>query len=84
MHRLTMVREIGEVKEKVVLRELIAESRLMVRNLSSVGGIRQMVQIPLSLFKQATKKKRLNRFGIGETEGEMQNPPGPSHQDRQP
>jgi len=82
IHRLGMVRELGEVKEKVVVREFLSESRMMVRNLSSVGGLRQMVQIPLSLFRQATKKKRPPQSGPGENIKEMEDAAGPSEPDR--
>jgi MFS family permease len=57
IRRLAMVREVGEVKEKVIVRELISESRELVRNLSTAGGIRQIVYVPLTLFKHVTKRK---------------------------
>jgi len=58
IHRLGAVREAGEVEEEVVVRELVAESRELVRNLSTAGGIRQMVQLPVSLFRQLTGKQK--------------------------
>jgi hypothetical protein len=56
IHRLATVQEIGAVEEKVLVRELIAESRGLVRNLSTVGGIRHMVQLPVALFKHVTRR----------------------------
>jgi MFS family permease len=56
LHRLALVKEVGEVKERIVIRELIAESWMRLRNLSTASGLRQMVQIPLLLFKQLAGK----------------------------
>ncbi|HUW18003.1 MAG TPA: MFS transporter [Sedimentisphaerales bacterium] len=51
LHRLAMVRESGEVEEKIVVRELFAEVRSQVRILSSVEGLRQMVSFPFSVLR---------------------------------
>lgn len=57
IHRLILVKEVGEVKEKIVLNELMLEMRRGMRNLSTVGGLRQMLLIPLSLIKNSKKEK---------------------------
>ena len=44
IHRLAMVKEAGEVEDRIIIQELICEVRRPLRNLSSVGGLRQMVQ----------------------------------------
>ena len=49
IHRLTRVKEIGEVEEEIVVRELITQVRQDMRNLSTVGGLRQMVTFPVSI-----------------------------------
>jgi MFS family permease len=51
IHRLTMVKELGEVKEKVVVSELIAETKREMRNLSSIGGLGQTILFPFSILK---------------------------------
>jgi MFS family permease len=51
IHRLTKVREIGEVEEKIVIQELTSEIRRPLRNLSTVGGLRQMIHFPLSIVR---------------------------------
>ncbi|MFC1604607.1 MFS transporter [Planctomycetota bacterium] len=51
LHRLSMVKEEGEVGEKVVTQELVAEVRSQVRILSSVEGLRQMVSFPFSVIR---------------------------------
>ncbi|MBN2455347.1 MAG: MFS transporter [Sedimentisphaerales bacterium] len=63
LHRLAMVKEAGEVEERIVVNELFTEVRAQVRTLSSVEGLRQMVSFPLSLVKDLTVKKRTNRNG---------------------
>jgi MFS family permease len=49
IHRLTRIKEIGHVEEKIVVRELITQVRRDMRNLSTVGGLRQMVNFPISV-----------------------------------
>jgi len=56
IHRLTRVKEVGEVEEKIVVSELISEVRNEIRNLSTANGIRQMVSFPLSIVKGAMEK----------------------------
>ncbi len=75
IHRLATVREVGEVEEKILVRELIAESRTMVRSLSTAGGIRQMVLFPIFIFKQLTKKRQPLREGNDEAISEENSTP---------
>ncbi|UCC22470.1 MAG: MFS transporter, partial [Planctomycetota bacterium] len=51
LHRLAMVREMGEVEEKIVIDELFAEVKGQVRTLSSVEGLRQMVSFPFAMVR---------------------------------
>ncbi len=54
LHRLSMIKEKGEVEEKIVAQELYAEVRTQVRTLSSVEGIKQMVSFPFSMLRDIT------------------------------
>lgn len=56
LHRLAMVKEAGEVEEKIVAQELVAEMRSQVRILSSVEGLRQMVSFPFSIVRNMAVK----------------------------
>ena len=56
LHRLTMVKEAGEVEEKIVAQELMAEVRSQARILSSVEGVRQMVSFPFSIVRNLAAK----------------------------
>jgi len=57
LHRLAMVKEAGEVEEKVVVSELFTEVKSQVRTLSSVEGLRQMVSFPFSIVRGLGVKK---------------------------
>ncbi len=57
LHRLAMVKEAGEVEEKVVVSELFSEVRGQVRTLSSVEGLRQMISFPFSIVRSLGAKK---------------------------
>lgn len=56
LHRLAMIKEAGEVEEKVVMNELFAEVSGQVRTLSSVEGLRQMISFPFSIVRSLTTK----------------------------
>lgn len=58
LHRLSMVKEAGEVEEKVVAQELVAEVRSQVRILSSVEGLRQMVSFPFSIIRSISVRTK--------------------------
>lgn len=47
---LNKVKEAGEVKEKIVLSHLLAETRGVLRNLSTIGGLRQLFQLSFLTF----------------------------------
>jgi len=56
IHRLAMVKEVGEVKERIILRELMAEVGRSARNLSTVGGLRHLTQFPFFVVRSIHKK----------------------------
>jgi len=60
LHRLAMIKEVGEVEGKVVFGELITEVRSQVRTLSSVEGLRQMVSFPFAVVRDLTTKVKAN------------------------
>jgi MFS family permease len=47
IHRLAFVKESGEVEDRIVVKELIAQVSREMRNLSTVGGLRYMLRFPL-------------------------------------
>ena len=51
LHRLALIREEGEVKEKVVINELLTVFMRPIRNFSTAGGLRYLLHHPLSIFK---------------------------------
>jgi MFS family permease len=60
IHRLSMIKEVGEVEEKVVFNELVTEVRSQVRTLSSVEGLRQMVSFPFTVVRDLAIKRKAN------------------------
>jgi len=56
LHRLAMIKETGEVEEKIVMNELFSEVGGQVRTLSSIEGLRQMVSFPFSIVRSLTTK----------------------------
>lgn len=66
IHRLAMVREHGEVKEEIVVRELMSEVKRGLRSISSAVGLQRLVEFqysmmshlkPSELAKHLKKKK---------------------------
>jgi MFS family permease len=57
IHRLAMVKEIGEVEEKILVHELVAEVRRATRSLSTAGGLRYLTQFPFSIIRITHKRK---------------------------
>ncbi len=57
MHRLAKVKEVGEVKEEIVIVELIAEARRVMLSLSTLAGLRSALLFPFSLLGGSLKKK---------------------------
>lgn len=51
LNRLRLVREEGEVKERIVVKELMLEARRSIRNLSTVPGLRAMAT-PIALLRR--------------------------------
>ncbi len=61
LHRLALVKEEGEVDEKVVLEAIIAETRRNVKTLSTVDGLKHTFQMPLPDRLKRKPKKNPNR-----------------------
>jgi len=55
LHLLSLVHERGEVPKGVVYQEFLGETRRMVRNISSVGGLSRLVYLPI--YRRRTRKR---------------------------
>jgi len=51
LHRLALVKEEGEVEEKIVFNQLMIEIRDEVKNFTTVGGVKQVIDLPISLLR---------------------------------
>lgn len=58
IHRLALVKEAGWVKEKIVVRELIAEVKRPLRNFSTAGGLRHMLHILFSIVRTTGERPK--------------------------
>ncbi|HRI88147.1 MAG TPA: MFS transporter [Candidatus Hydrogenedentes bacterium] len=58
IHRLLAVREEGEVEEAVVRQELMLQMRRMARQVSTVAGMRQVINFPFGTLKQWRQRRR--------------------------
>ncbi|MHC4396782.1 MAG: MFS transporter [Planctomycetota bacterium] len=56
LRRLAMVKEAGEVEEKIIAQELFTEVRTQVRTLSSIEGVKQMISFPITVVKNITER----------------------------
>ncbi len=72
LHRLSMVKEAGEVEEKIVTQELVAQVRSQVRILSSIEGLRQMVSFPFSIVRNISVRIRPNNSSKGDKEKDVE------------
>jgi hypothetical protein len=58
IHRLAAVKEVGEVKEKVIVYELVSEIRRGVSTISTTGNVRRMAQFPFLLMRSLFRNRR--------------------------
>ena len=57
LHRLSLVKEEGEVEESIIVNEIFAETRRNVKTLSTIDGLKQTFQVPIQRGKKRSKKK---------------------------
>jgi MFS family permease len=61
IHRLSAVREEGEIRRSEMVEEMLALTGRAIRNVSSVAGLRTATDLPASLLKDARVRFRLAR-----------------------
>jgi len=57
LHRLSHVREEGEVEERAVLEEMLRSARAGLQTFSTVAGLRQITEFPFDLGRRLRGKK---------------------------
>ena len=63
IHRLALVKEVGEVEEKIVINEIISEVRRDMRSFSTASGLRSTMQFPFSVMRSTIENVRaINNF----------------------
>ena len=61
VYRLHLVKEKGEVKERIIITELTAEVMQQMRSLSTIGGLRQLTSLPLYIARDSLRKRYQQR-----------------------
>ena len=61
IHRLALVREVGEVEEHIVVHEILVETRRNMRNLSTVAGLRQLGEVSFGLLARTLRRRAAKR-----------------------
>jgi MFS family permease len=61
VYRLHLVKEKGEVKERIIITELTAEVMQQMRSLSTIGGLRQLTSLPLYIARDTLRKRYQQR-----------------------
>lgn len=61
VHRLSLVREQGEIERHEMVAEVLNATRRSVRNISSVAGLRGATDLPASLIREARLRLRFLR-----------------------
>ncbi|HMP62967.1 MAG TPA: hypothetical protein PKA17_07775 [Phenylobacterium sp.] len=61
LHRLTLVREAGEVEQKEMVSQVMSEARRVVANLSPVAGLKMMQASPAGRLMERRRRRRPER-----------------------
>jgi MFS family permease len=61
LHRLSMIKEVGEIRRREMVEQLMLETGRVVQNLSSVAGLRTITAVPVTLAREARLQARLAR-----------------------
>lgn len=61
IHRLSLIREEGEVEEKIVMQEVLSETRRTIRNLSTIAGLRAVSELPIAVIQRSLRRRSHRR-----------------------
>jgi MFS family permease len=59
LHRLSMIREEGEVREKILVQEMMIDARRTMQNLSPIAGLRILTTFPFGQLLHNARRKRM-------------------------
>jgi MFS family permease len=62
LHRLAMVKEEGEIDNRLMVGEVLAQARRDVRNVSPIAGLKMLTDVPAALLRDERVRKRLQRM----------------------
>ncbi len=61
IHRLSLIREEGDVEETIVVQDVLSETRRAIRNLSTVAGLRAVSELPIELIQKSLRRRPQRR-----------------------
>jgi MFS family permease len=61
IHRLSLIREAGEVEEKIVMQDVLSETRRTIRNLSTIAGLRAVSELPIAMIQRSLRRRSHRR-----------------------
>lgn len=61
LHRLSLIREEGDVEEKIVVQEALSETRRTIRNLSTIAGLRALSELPIAMIQRSLRRRSHRR-----------------------
>jgi MFS family permease len=61
IHRLSLIREQGEVEERIVVQDVLGETRRTIRNLSSIAGLRAVSELPIAIIQRSLRRRSHRR-----------------------
>ncbi len=79
LHRLSFVKEKGEVGERLVIESLINGALHSVRSLSSIAGLRSLTDFPMDVMRKTKQKTR--KLFITPTASDTQKPSSEASED---
>ncbi len=62
LHRLSLVREKGEIDPRMMIHAVMTETRRNVRNLGTVAGLRALTIVPGTMLREARTRARFDRL----------------------
>jgi MFS family permease len=61
IHRLSLIREQGDVEEKIVMQDVLSGTRRTIRNLSTIAGLRAISELPIAMIQRSLRRRSHRR-----------------------
>ncbi|MDX1401104.1 MAG: MFS transporter [Kiloniellales bacterium] len=61
VHRLSLIREEGEVEERIIMQDVLSDTRRSIRNISSIAGLKAASELPISMIQRLLRQRPQKR-----------------------